>query len=680
MPHDEDVPVAALLKNSFAACHARSALYEHSERAAGQYLAALATAGRFEALEDRCRKQLEASAANVHHRYFLAVALASTGRVDEALDHLQTLLATRSEHDKARRLAYRLLVRAARARVQTEAWNDLASTIAEALKFAPPGTDPDRDLAPFRNVLPIAHLRSGNRQQAAELWEQRLLDPPMDPSALHSLALLHYWWARHVADEQGPSASVEQWRGAIAYWVVLMRTDAYWSSWAAAKSKTWGFAFREADIESVRNALVDERLIHYFQAQSDLHAQKGDEAKARVFEDCLTATVLEIKSTAAWREVLPIVPEDPARSPLLALPVGYLFAERKGLLKPIAAIVAKLANDKRYGEIVARIEVYFSDAGIGTAMVLAEERNRSDEALLLIDSIPRGARGRAASYVQAVARARKGASLYGQGRGEEALHEWRTAHQLLQAPDWGHFMPLIEELRRSVSEQAVAGARKEASRLRDANAIDKAIGLLNGARTMDPDGALLELLCVYICDKAREHMNRAVAANKASKPNEARSAYAAARDELGKVSNLKSDYARARQMLSTVYNNEGCMESDDDRSIVLFEKSFDLNPDNYMARENLASALRSKALSIYNPLPVHQLRSGCDPVIKLLERAVKLYASELRADALPKLEALAASDTSAAKNWVKGVSNETLVQLLSDLAVVYGSRAQARGF
>ena len=641
-----------------------------AQNAVQQYLACLATTGQLEMLEDRFRKA-EAAGNGFVARYQLALALAFDQKAEDSLVHLRALIAGDHDSTDARKLAYRLLVHKAQEKALSQDWVALAEVIAEALRLSPLGTDPATDLGTFRHAVPVGHMCAGNRKEAAKIWEQQLQQDPHDTRLIHNLALLHYWSAR--GGQNGSPPAVLQWRAAIAYWAALVNLEPFWTEWRASRNKAWGFDFSAPDLDTFRNGLIEEQLDHFFQAKADEHTQKNEATAARVYEDCLTASMLERKSAACWRNALRVLPADKSRPALLSLPGGVAFFQRFGLLSQIALAVGDLAKGRGGADAAATLHIYFSESGLGTAAVLSEEMNKPDEALRLLDQLPKPARDSVdACYVRALALARKATNLCSHGSIVAALKEWKIAHDgALEAQTRSTKATLFDDalaaVRNSVCQQAVAAVQKEASRLKKEGKLSEAISLLESGKPLDKESALLEFLCIYLCDRGAEKLGK--------------SDFSGAREDLNKVLALKPRYQRALQVLSWVYNKEGCEEQNADRSISLFEKALELQPDYHVAKRNLALELKGKAVSIYNALNQYNVSSGIDKPIQLLERAVNLIGTGLKSDALITLKTLVESDANAAENLVSKLDDDSVYgdlvkKVLSDLVTMYKVKKQ----
>jgi tetratricopeptide (TPR) repeat protein len=646
-------------------------------RAAEQYLTCLAVAGRRKDIETF----LSASGDNgdtAGTRYARALALALERKEDEALAELRAAIAAEPKHAEARKLAYRLLVHQAEVAALSQNWQALSTLTTEALALGPEGVDAARDLGRFKNALPIGHLRTGRREEAARLWEVQLEGDPDDVRMLHNLALLHYWGARGI--ENGAEPPVDEWHAAIACWSALISMDAFWKAWREDKKRSWGFEIGDEDLEAFRAGFLEQQFDQFFQTMADECKQKANAASASAYEDCLTAALLERKSAESWRDAR-VVLGDAFREGLLAVPGGFLFFRSHGLLPRIAEACGRLERDSKQAQLLANLRIYFSEAGLGTAIVLLQERNKPAEALRLIDTMPEPARGSIeACYVRCLALARQGTNLAAKGQSAKALEAWKAAHEKALESETKRTKPgvdrasvkpsvfdeLLSAVRASICEQVVATAQKEAGRLKKEEKLDEAIALLERACEMVKSDGLVEYICICICDRGTV---------KLGKKN-----FTAARSDFERALRLKPGFQRAKQGIATTYNNEACEERDHDRSIKLFEKAMEYDPDNHAAKRNLARELRGKAVDLVNairpPVAAYELREP----ISLLERAVQLVGSNLKDGALSHIQLLASIGPEVAKGLLQQIQDDDLKRILDDLITLYGIRKRVQGY
>lgn len=663
-----------------------------------EYFACLAARGRRDSLE-RLASAAAAAAGPRSAAYSLAVCLASEGHVDQAIDRLVEVVTAEPDHVAARELAFRLLThRAERAAFQRD-WAGLARAVTDALAFGPKGAEASGTLDRFKHTLPIGHLRTGNREKAAEAWQRDLGEHPHDTATLHNLALLHYWWARSLEDE-GHACPVERWQAAIAMWTVLVNDDTFWNTWAERKARSWGLDVVAGDLQAMRRELLDVQFVHRFQSQADEGAQRGDQVKQSGYNACLTALALERASSSAWRDAMGCSLPSNLSPPTLRLPGGVLFFERCGLIPDVLRAAGRIdTSDEKSARCAARVQLYFSDRGLGTPLVLAESRNQPEEAIRILEALPGDARSAAdARYVHAVALGAQAAKHAGHGRGKDAMAAWAQAAALCRdargaadarpakrgkkggeqprdvpAPPSPLFVPLFDELRQELCKQAAHAARKEADRLKAGDKLDQAVELLEGVITAMGDdlkavgdSAVPELLCVCLCDRGQ-------AALKAER-------YTQARRDFERTLELKPDYDRARQGLATTYNNQGVDASDPDEAIRLLRKAMELQPDGHNIRRNLAGALRTKAVKTWNALGAWEVRYHIDDIVTWLQEAVKLAATNIKEEAVPLLQLMAEVNPDMISQLVGEQRDALLAQILKDLAQMMKARKEIRGF
>ncbi|MGB8258913.1 MAG: hypothetical protein WCE75_01120, partial [Terracidiphilus sp.] len=351
---------------------------------------------------------------------------------------------------------------------------------------------------------------------------------------------------------------------------------------------------------------------------------------------------------------------------LLDLPGGVSFFRGYGLLQEVAETALRLSSVKGAERCAGNLRVLFSPDDLGKALILVESRNAPAEALALLDHVNRRVRYLPEfSYLRALALSRQGDHLSGHGDFSGAIDHWKQACELAKAecPDPA-FRPLLTATGVAAQEALIAATQREAKRLKAAANPDAAIALLEKALPMDKDEALVEYLCLHLCDRGSAKLGK--------------KEFVSARRDYLRVLELKANYERAKQGVSTTYNNEGCEETDNAKSIALFENALKWNPGNTMAKRNLASELRSKAIDRVNAATGYALRGAVDDAILLLERAYNLLPAELKQGALEIIKNAAEVDAEVAKAISGKVDDEMLKKVIGDLATVYNMRARIR--
>jgi tetratricopeptide (TPR) repeat protein len=659
-----------------------------------QLLACLAYAGQRAILEAFLKSGDDGVASTVHS-YYLALVLARAGEIEEALSLLRGVVAADSDHYPARRLAYRLIIQCAETAARDANWQVLPDLIAEAMRICPEGEDPSADFAQFRGALPLSHLRAGQREESAHLWEQQLIENPEDTHVIHNLALMHYWWARSVAQSAETSAVARFWQPAITYWSVLQQMDSFWSSWKGRREKVWGFAVTDEDLGKLRTRLLEERFDHDFHNRMCDARQTGQEALAKQYEECLNVSLLERRSAQCWKRalllcdtsdgmVLPWVKGADAQQSdsatdsgsqhlpigLLRLPGGIGFFRKFGLLAEVGRVALKLSEMPGAEECAAQLRILFSPNDLGRAFVLIEDRGLSVEAIVLLDQLPATVKAsEEALYLRCLALGDRAEQLFSRGSFSSAFDCWKDAFGQLGTVQGSlsvsrTFAPLLKTLRTSIQAQVVSAALKEAKRLSSATKLDEAISVLEQARQMDKDGALLDQLCILLCERAGEGLGQ--------------KRHKDARRDFSRVLELKPGYDRAKRGMATIYNNEGCSEQNHDKAIALFEKALEWEPDSHHVKENLARELRGKAVDRVNNSSQYGTRSAVDDAISLLERAFNMVNTELKPGALDLISMLSETDTSLVTTLMSNINNELLKRIVEDLGTVYHMRTRIR--
>jgi tetratricopeptide (TPR) repeat protein len=590
-------------------------------------------------------------------------------------------------------------------------WQRVADLASEAVQVAPTGANPSADFAKFRAILPMSNLCSGRREEAVRLWEQELVDHPRDLLTIHSLALLHYWWARAEEITGNTNTHVARWKSAIQYWYLLQQTDGFWDGWAQARSQTWGFSISAEDIAKLREKIPEEQFIHRFQDRLDDLRQKGAAQLATAYTECMTAALLEKRSSRCWKKAIQFVPAgegvsswlkrmEPwranARKPapggsaawstrfvqksgsatspsqsqtadgLLDLSGGIGFFTHFGLLPCVADMARCLETVSGTVSCIADLRILFSPDGLGTVLVAIEDRNAYDEAVAQLNALPTPVKGLAEfTYLHSLALLRQAEQLSGHGNAAGALEHWRKAYELARHGSVDEtFSKLVLDIAASAKDQAIAVAVKEAKKQKTAGKTDAAILLLESWRTLDKDGVLLDHICIHLCDRAGESI--------------AKKNYDAARKDFQRVLELKPGYERAKQGMATTYNNEGCAERNADKSIALFENALKWEPSSHQVKSNLASELVGKAVSRVNAASGTGVRYAVDEAVRLLERAYGLVSHELKDGALAMIQSMAELDSDLAEKFTSQLRDEVLKRVITNLATVYHMRARIR--
>jgi tetratricopeptide (TPR) repeat protein len=575
------------------------------QRATQQWFACLAATGRRADLE-ALMGRYQGAPEETHLRYYLGLTYALEARIDPALEHLRRVIAQAPDHAEARKLAYQLVLRQVRQKVRSGDWQAVSQAASLAVEVAPPGADPSRDLARWRSMLPVAYIRAGKRREAAQVWESQFREDPSDTRLLHNLAVLHYWWAAGEERNVSP-ASPPPWEAAVGYWTAMLHVDSYWKEFRQQRERAWGFPLPEQDLDAFRKNFLDEYFCKLFRNRASDSKEKNNTAEFRRQDEYLTSALLERKSAECWRQGLELLkkklhPSGSApweRSRLLALPGGFLFFERFGLLADVRAAISQLAAAAPDAECLPWLRVYFSADRLGRAAVLADERSKPEEALALLEKLPPAAKNSLEGmYVRGRGLARRAEMLFAKREVPAALQSWKAFFDLVkealakiaqerkrateitgcggglaEAAVRDGLERMFQTLRQEVSKQVGQSAKDEALRLKSEEQLDKAIALLAQILEFCQEEVVKQHLCAFYCERGFTKLNK--------------ERYSEARDDFGRALKLDPQHQNARQGMSTTYNNEGVAKNDPNDAIPLFEKALEYNPNNHTARQNL---------------------------------------------------------------------------------------------
>jgi tetratricopeptide (TPR) repeat protein len=637
---------------------------ERSEgRLRAQYLACLVATGRRDVLVD----EAGVDPAAIYH---LGLLDAREGRREQALATLRGALGANGNDLAARRLTYKLLIHEAKMRA-SQSGDGVGDLIAEALRVAPHGHDVESDLGQLQDLLPIAEIRSGNRMQAARRWEAQLKTDPHALRLLHHLALVNYWGAVNREEGADSPECGEMWRCAIGYWTALTACDVFWERWRNSRQTAWGFPLTKEDLGGVRGALLEERFDSVFVSRADGAIQRGHKVRATFYQDLLTASILERRTARLWKEAM--VKAGSARPPQVGIPGGYLFFSRLGLLPEVLRLGSQAFGTTADSRKLVEFTVCFSPLGLGSAMVLVEDRNRPDEALAALSGLPSPSRDAPeACYLVGVAYAKKGKDAAEHADVSGAVQNWLKARQaaleLAKRPGCpAPFKTGVDQLLQSIAEHAVKTVKKEASRLKNAGQTDKALALLESVLPVDRGGEILEYQCIFLCEMAMEKV-------RAEKHQEGRAIFE-------KVLKLKPGFTRANDGMATSYNNEACEVGDRniDRAIELLDKAVSLDPKNHGAERNLATFLKIRAIQLANAITPYSGAAGWNRPLQMLERAAKLAGPNLKPGFVDAIGEIARINPEMAKRQLESsVEDELLQGILVNIVICHNNRNQAR--
>ncbi|HWQ03031.1 MAG TPA: hypothetical protein VNL38_00995, partial [Candidatus Nitrosotenuis sp.] len=683
-------------------------------RAIAQLAACLVAQGRQAELPALLERHAE-SPGEPFVRFYLALLSAQELKMEEAVAHLRKMLAAKSDDQQLRGLAFRVLLRYAQAKLKQSEWQAASQALGEAVKSCPQDPRALRELENFRGALPLAHVHSGNRAAAAKVWEDDLRKEPSDCKAIHHLALMFYWWAMDLESNGGPAeaeAAAETpesirrkfvfrggqfvkaaedeskgaplavhpadqvWDGAIAYWTLLAGHESFWSHWRQAQQESCGCALQDADVETLKEKIIDEHLAKTIQDfASRYQGEKKDEDAAR-HDRYLTALAMERKSAELWARACGLLRQLQGQSsglpilPLLELPGGYLFFQRLGLLPEIYQRVEALSLHFEDDPLVPELQIYFSPAGYGRIAALIEDRKKPREAMELLEQLGEEHRERPEFiYLSCRAQLEQGSLLLAKESLQAALTVWEGAWNTLKKTlrSGGlavSFKKLLQSTRDAIGDAVFHACQKEAGKLKAQEKFEEAIAVLQMGFELTKRNDVKELLCIFYCDRGDRLLND-------KKFKEARKDFESA---------LAADpeNARAKKSFGQTYVVEGLEYGADNlqKAIELFEKAIKYMGEDSTAGELMAQACNARAVEILNNMNQYTPMSSFDESIRLLRRAIKLLNPKIKDATLDTMVDHESVD--AIEEATKDMKEDTYKKALQNLALAGRFKRQKR--
>ena len=136
-----------------------------------QLAACLLSEKRYQDVENLVKKHLS-SKEEVELRYYLALSHAMQGMLDEAIKEIKIILEKKPGYELAKNLAFKLFIQQAGLKIKEKDWRGLSSVLSQALELSPDTPESRKELARFRNILPLSYIKSSNRGEAAQIWEE----------------------------------------------------------------------------------------------------------------------------------------------------------------------------------------------------------------------------------------------------------------------------------------------------------------------------------------------------------------------------------------------------------------------------------------------------------------------------------------------------------------------------
>lgn len=566
--------------------------------------------------------------AGVH--YQLVLALIGQNRIGQALDELLAWINSESDDPSARKLAFELIIRKANQQVANQEWEELGATLNLAALYAPDSEHAQAALAPYRDAMPLFHLRAGDRQKTAAIWQEQLAKHPEQSKLLHNLAVLYYFWAQSEEDKiasasgemiQSAEGAAALWSRAAAFQVALMNCDKFWQEWLAERSAAWGRSLTSEEIARLRKEHLVNALQKPLQKYQDGYETAGNSGAAERMDEALTWLQLEQKSATWWKTLRNAaggafqeaieasgMAADSSGRPLLMLDAGALFFEQCGLLPEMKGLLAQLGGRQPENVEAALLALICESHEAALLLATIEERKRPTRAL---ESLKKSTllSSHHAAFLRALALLHLADEAAATAQ-MSAVDHWEACQQILQEKKNWKAAPALEKfLQTRFKEQLplLQGCAQKWVNSLGREEIPKAIKLLDRCLKIDRSKELLDMMASLYCDQGSEKL--------------AQKRYEAARSEYRKALEYSKDYSRAKDGMCTCYNNEAVDESNLDKAIALYEKAYELNPADSVLRGNFASSLNAKAVNMINSAGGYASRSTYDTAIRLLRRA-----------------------------------------------------------
>lgn len=677
---------------------------------------------------------------NCDLRYYLGVNYAAQGKFEESLAELISVLENNPSHQMAKNMAFKLLLRKARQKVKEKNFGEISSVLSMAVDLAPDTPDARKELACFKNALPISHMKAGKRKAAANLWEEELRKHPTDHNLIHNLALLYYWWAlseeAKAADSStnnGNSGICRIWEKSISYWVVLLGMPMFWSEWKNEKEEIWNLEIKTDDLKKFRESFLEEKLMKIFNDYIDLYKQNGKNQESSRHEDYLLTLLLEKESAIKWSAVFEILNNwkgamdinnldgikryelvraiqkaqgntpcfgtikdcrknsdeclwskscqtDRNRELYFNIPGGRQFFQDANMLPEVYNLIELLHIVHPDNEVIGKLRFYLHPGGLGRVLILLEQGKKPQRAMAelerLLDNKLVDKGDLDVKYINAFAHMERGRSYYKEG------NKFNEA-----LDDWTCAKGLIMDAQRLSGHIGNSSYRNFIASLRDeieslvVSGCEKEAKKYKQADKLDDAISVLLKGLKLVSHPANKSLSDHIAIFYCEKGDKriADKNFSKARKEFENALKYVPNYARAKKGIGTAYNNEGVSKGSPEQSIPLFEKAIQYDSDDNVVKQNLAGAYNGKAVSILNALTQYSSYSKCDDAISLLKNALKILNPSLDMSLIDSF-AYMDMEESLFKSFTMKLPDDFYKTVLHNLWVACRSRKNLRGY
>lgn len=325
-----------------------------------------------------------------------------------------------------------------------------------------------------------AALAPARRQETAAAWTQALRARFPDPVALHSLAVLWYWWAMQASTQPAGEPPAETlWSKALSYWAALLQREAFWR-------ETLGL---DADQAKQAKAAMESRLRETLYRLAEQARAAGDAGAEGAYQRL--RTVFDSELETARHMVAAPVPLLGARAK--GFGCGRILLEEAGRLDQVRTALAQGLAAAPGDKHLERVRMGLSACGEVAQLVEARQWQPALDALARLGEADRqSAEARALAARAHLGRGQQQASL---GDVEEARKSWAEA---LKAED--------PDVRRQAEQAVVEATMQQAQALASAQP-EKAIAALEAGLQLVPGaGQVRSLLGQLLSEQARSAM------------------------------------------------------------------------------------------------------------------------------------------------------------------------------
>jgi tetratricopeptide (TPR) repeat protein len=438
-----------------------------------------------------------------------------------------------------------------------------------------------KQIKPRVNEGELKDTLVANRMETALAWSnlQKRAFPHL--AALHSLAVLWYWWALY--EEEARLAELSNspfirikglpgmpfqgdygriWRTTIAAWAMLINSPVFLQQWARNSGNE---ALLDSGEIHQLGKQVEEKLINILQKQAENYVgiKLNGEEGSQVFRNYILLFQTELRTGRQFSGLRIQVDHGDKKIPIQC---GKFILEQVGLLGKVQAqlkmILAQRPQDTELKNLLAALSNH-------AELVMLVENRKYKEAIEAIEALPSAQREeREAQELLAKACLEQGKQYFSLDQYDEALNIWQKGLKTGCSKD-------------EITRELVDSCKKKATVLKKSDP-QTAVDLLRDALLVVEDKELKkelkELYILIVADWAWDEYIRTNDLDKARKII----------IELG-LSLYPADL-KLKEKLSFILNDAGVQEANKgnyNQACELFDEAIYYNPQNHKAKDNL---------------------------------------------------------------------------------------------